>query len=182
MTLKSGTLEIRGTLPEDTIAGIVRAAAARVSPPMKVTNVTTQSTLVTNTMLRERLLALLSGFFALVSLALAGVGLYGVLTYSVVRQTREIGIRIALGATWRLIVGGVLGGIAAYIAIGLATGLGAGLWLSQFLTKLLYEVQPGDSVTILLPLGLLLLGAVPAMLLPARRAATVDPVIALRDE
>jgi ABC-type antimicrobial peptide transport system permease subunit len=149
---------------------------------MKVTNVTKQSTLVTNTLLRERLLALLSAFFALVSLALAGVGLYGVLSYSVVRQTREIGIRIALGATWRMIVGAVLGGLAAYVAFGLATGLGAGLWLARFLTTLLYDVRPGDAVTILLPLGLLLLVVLPAALLPARRAATVDPVIALRDE
>jgi predicted permease len=182
MTLKSGTLEIRTSLPDEAVAGVVRAAAARVSPPMKVTNVTKQSTLVTNTMLRERLLALLSAFFALVSLALAGVGLYGVLSYSVVRQTREIGIRMALGATWRLIVGGVLGGIAAYVAVGLVTGLGAGLWLARFLSKLLYEVRPGDTATILLPLGLLLLVVLPAALLPARRAATVDPVVALRDE
>jgi predicted permease len=182
MTLKSGALEVRSSLPDDAVAGAVRAATARVSPPMKVTNVTKQSTLVTNTLLRERLLALLSAFFALVSLALAGVGLYGVLSYSVVRQTREIGIRIALGATWRLIVQGLLGGIAVYLAIGLATGLGAGLWLARLLGTLLYDVRPGDAATILLPLGLLLLVTLPAALLPARRAATVDPVVALRDE
>ncbi len=182
MTLKSGTLEVRSSLPDDAVASAVRAAAVRVSPPMKVTDVTKQSTLVTNTLLRERLLALLSAFFALVSLALAGVGLYGVLSYSVVRQTREIGIRIALGATWRLIVQGLLGGISVYLAIGLATGLGAGLWLARFLGTLLYDVRPGDAATILLPLGLLLLVTLPAALLPARRAATVDPVVALRDE
>jgi predicted permease len=182
MTMRSGTLEVRSNLSDEAVGGIVRAAATRVSPPMKVTNVTKQSTLVTNTMLRERLLALLSGFFALISLALAGVGLYGVLSYSVVRQTREIGIRIALGASWRMIVGGVLGGVAAYVALGLVTGLGAGLWLARFLTRLLYEVRPGDTATILLPLGLLLLVVLPAALLPARRAAIVDPVVALRDE
>ena len=74
-----GTLAIRSTLPDAGLTDAVRGAASRVTPAMKVTGVTRQSTLVTNTMLRERLLALLSGFFALVSLALAAVGLYGVL-------------------------------------------------------------------------------------------------------
>jgi ABC-type antimicrobial peptide transport system permease subunit len=149
---------------------------------MKVTSVTRQSTLVTNTMLRERLLALLSGFFALVSLALAAVGVYGVLSYSVVQQTREIGIRMALGAARRTVVRGVVAGIAGYVALGLLAGLAAGLWLSRFVTRLLYNINTSDASSILLPLTLLLVVAAVSSVLPARRAATVDPVVALRDE
>jgi predicted permease len=182
MTRTGGTLEIRSPLPAEALAPAVRAAAARGTPPMKVTGVSQQSTLVTNTMLRERLLALLSGFFALVSLALAAVGLYGVLSYSVVQQTREIGIRMALGAARRTVVRGVLAGVAGYVAVGMAIGLAAGFWLSRFVAKLLYEVRPGDATVMLLPTALLLLVAGVASLLPARRAAGVDPVIALRDE
>ena len=149
---------------------------------MKVTGVTRQSTLVTNTMLRERLLALLSGFFALVSLALAAVGLYGVLSYSVVQQTREIGIRMALGAARRTVVQGVVGGVAGYVALGMAAGVAGGLWLSRFVATLLYEVRPSDAATIAWPVVTLLVVATVAAVLPARRAAGVDPAVALRDE
>jgi hypothetical protein len=182
MTTAGGTLEIRSTLSTATLADAVRRAAMGVTPRMKVTNVTLQSTLVANSMLRERLLALLSGFFALVSLAMAAVGLYGVLSYSVVQQTREIGIRVALGATRRIVVRGVLGALAGYVVVGTATGVVAGLWLSQFVVKLLYEIRPGTIATIAWPVATLLFVATAAALLPARRAASVDPVVALRDE
>jgi ABC-type antimicrobial peptide transport system permease subunit len=147
-----------------------------------VTNVTSQYSLVTNTMLRERLLAILAGFFALVSLSLAAVGLYGVLSFSVVQQTREIGIRMALGATTRSVVAGVLGGVGGYVAGGMVAGLAAGLWMARFLTAVLFGVLPGDPATIALPLLLLLGVALVASLLPARQAAGVDPIVALRDE
>ena len=182
MTMRSGTMEIRSTLSEARLSTAIRAAAARVSPRMKVTNVTSQSALVTNTMLRERLLAILAGFFALVSLSLAAVGLYGVLSFSVLQQTREIGIRVALGATARSVVAGVLGGVGGYIAAGMIAGLAAGLWMSRFLSAVLYDVQPGDPWTVALPVVLLLAVALVAALLPARQAAAVDPMIALRDE
>jgi predicted permease len=182
MMRNGGTLAIRSGAPPEALTSAVRAAAARVTPPMKVTGTTLQSTLVTNTMLRERLLALLSGFFALVSLALAAVGLYGVLSYSVVQQTREIGIRMALGAPRRTVVRGVVAGVAGYVALGTVAGLAAGLWLSRLVSWLLYESRPSDPSSILLPLGLLLLVATVASVLPARRAATVDPMVALRDE
>ena len=176
MTLRSGTLEVRSALSEAALTTAVRAAAARVSPKMKVTNVTSQYPLVTNTMLRERLLAILAGFFALVSLSLAAVGLYGVLSFSVVQQTRDIGIRMALGATTRSVVAGVLRGVGGYVAAGMVAGLAAGLWMSRFLTAVLFGVLPGDPATIALPLLLLLGVALVASLLPARQAAAVDPI------
>jgi ABC-type antimicrobial peptide transport system permease subunit len=149
---------------------------------MKVVEVTAQSTLIANTMLRERLLALLSGFFAVLSLALAAVGLYGVLSYSVVQQTREIGIRVALGATRRAVVRGVVRGISVHVLLGMAVGLAVGLWLSQFVAKLLYEVKPLDAASVGWPVALLAIVALAAALLPARRAAGIDPMVALRDE
>jgi putative ABC transport system permease protein len=177
-----GTLAIRSTLPDGTLTEAVRGAAARLTPAMKVTGVTRQSTLVTNTMLRERLLALLSGFFALVSLTLAAVGLYGVLSYSVVQQTREIGIRMALGAARRTVVQEVVGGVAAYVALGMAAGVAGGIWLSRLVSTLLYEVRPNDLATIAWPVVMLLVVATVAAVLPARRAAGIDPAVTLRDE
>jgi putative ABC transport system permease protein len=182
MTRTGGTLAIRSALSPEAMASAVRSAATHVTPRMKVSGVTLQSTLVANTMLRERLLAVLSGFFALVSLALAAIGLYGVLSYSVVQQTREIGIRMALGAPRRTVVRTVVGGVAGYVALGIVAGLAAGLWLSRFVTWLLYDSRPSDASSILLPLGLLLLVATVASVLPARRAVRVDPIVALRDE
>lgn len=164
------------------LADAVRRAAGSVSPAMKVTSVTLQSTLVGNSMLTERLLALLSGFFALVSLAMAAVGLYGVLSYSVVQQTREIGIRVALGAPRRVVIRGVLGALAVYVLAGIVSGVAAGLYLSQFVAKLLFEISPAAAASIVLPVTTLLAVATLAALLPARRAASVDPVVALRDE
>lgn len=173
---------IRSTLPDSRLTAAVRGAAARLTPAMKVTGVTRQSTLVTNTMLRERLLALLSGFFALVSLALAAVGLYGVLSYTVVQQTREIGIRMALGAARRTVVREVVGGVAAYVALGMAAGVAGGIWLSRLVATLLYEVRPNDLATIAWPVLTLLVVATVAAVLPARRAAGIDPAVTLRDE
>jgi len=89
---------------------------------------------------------------------------------------------VALGATARSVVAGVLGGVGGYIAAGMIAGLAAGLWMSRFLSAVLYDVQPGDPWTVALPVVLLLAVALVAALLPARQAAAVDPMIALRDE
>jgi predicted permease len=179
---RGGTLEIRSRLGLNAVAGAVRDLARRTTPDLKVSGATLQSTLITNTMLRERLLALLSGFFGLISLALAGVGLYGVLSYSVVQQRRDIGIRVALGARQRAIVAGVVQGVAGYVGVGIAVGVSCGLWLAQFFEKLLYDVRSRDGISMVLPILELLLVAIIAALLPARRAARVDPIVVLRDE
>jgi predicted permease len=145
-------------------------------------DVTLQSALVDDALLRERLLALLAGFFALAALALVGVGLYGVLGYSVVRRTKEIGIRMALGARQSSVVRLVMREIAAAATVGLATGLVLGHLLARPVESLLYEVKPGDFRSLALPLALLLAAAVLASLRPAWRAARVEPSVALRNE
>jgi ABC-type antimicrobial peptide transport system permease subunit len=143
---------------------------------------TPQSTVVTNTLLRERLLALLSAFFGVVSLTLAAVGLYGVLTYSVVQRTREIGIRRALGASGRAAVARVLGDVARFAGVGAILGVAGGIYGARFLRVLLYDVTPLDPRSLLLPIAALLAVGIVAAVVPARRAASVDPMVALRDE
>ncbi len=106
--------------------------------------------------MRERLLALLSGFFALVGLVLAAVGLYGVLSYSVVQRTREIGIRVALGARQLRVIRTVLADVGAATLVGIACGLAGALYLSRFVQALLFEVTPLDFWSLALPLGTLL--------------------------
>ena len=151
-------------------------------PSLRVTEFGLQSTRVANTLLRERLLALLSGFFAAVGLLMAAVGLYGVLSYSVVRRTREIGIRMALGARSGALVIAIVRDAALMTGIGIIVGLAGGLYLSGFVKGLLHEVHPTDAFSIVMPIGCLLLTAFFAAVPAARRASLLDPVEALRSE
>jgi ABC-type antimicrobial peptide transport system permease subunit len=113
---------------------------------------------------------------------LAAVGLYGVLSYSVVQRTREIGIRVALGARQLGVIRTVLTDIGNAAFIGAVFGLAGGLYLARFIETLLFEVTPHDFWSLTLPLATLFATAALAAILPAARAARVDPVIALRYE
>ena len=156
----------------------VRAA----SPLFRVTTSRPNRDVIDRTLLRERLMALLAGFFALVGLVLAAVGLYGVMSYSVVQRTREIGIRMALGARQLRVVRAVFTDASAAAVAGAIVGLAGGLYASRFVETLLFEVKPLEFWSLALPIGTLLLTAAIAATLPALRAARVDPVIALRYE
>jgi len=183
LSLRStGTVHVRVAGDPAPFAARLREEVRAASPSLRVTSAISQSALVDRTILRERLLALLSGFFALVGLALAAVGLYGVLSYAVVQRTREIGIRVALGARQLRVVRTVLAEIGPAVLIGGAGGLAGGLYLSRYARALLFEVTPFDFWSLALPLATFLLAGLLAALLPAMRAARVDPVIALRYE
>jgi putative ABC transport system permease protein len=131
---------------------------------------------------QERLVAMLSGFFGALALLLAGLGLYGVTSYAVTRRQNEIGIRMALGAQWADVVALVLRQGLIMTAIGIAVGLAAAAALTRYLEGMLFGITPLDPVTFVGVALLFLAVAAIAAFVPARRAARVDPNIALRCE
>ncbi len=131
---------------------------------------------------RERLLATLSGFFGALALALAVIGLYGVMSYNVARRRNEIGIRMALGAEQARVLRMVLGEVAILIVLGLALGLAGAIYGTRFLASFLYRLEPNDPTTLVTACVVLAVSAVVAGFLPARRAANLDPMTALREE
>jgi ABC-type antimicrobial peptide transport system permease subunit len=178
----NGTLHVRVAGDPTALVSRLREEIRAGSSLFRATTVTSQAAAVRQTLLRERLLALLSGFFAVVGLVLAAVGLYGVLSYSVVERTREIGIRVALGARRSRVVRTVLAEAGSTALVGAGVGLAGALYLSRFLKALLFEVTPLDFWSLVVPLATLVLTGLLAAALPALRATRVDPVIALRYE
>jgi ABC-type antimicrobial peptide transport system permease subunit len=130
----------------------------------------------------ERLVASLCGVFSALATGLAMVGLYGVMSYTVTRRTREIGIRMALGAMARDVARRVLGEAGVLVAVGLMAGGAAAWWLSRYISSQLYEVTPVDVASYAGAAALLTVVAMLATVLPARRAARIEPMRALRDE
>jgi predicted permease len=164
------------------VSEVVRA----IDRDVPMAPVRTLSEIVNAALVRERLVATLSSVFGLVALALICIGLYGLMAFTVSRRTSEIGIRMALGAT-RSSVRWLVGRQALRIVLtGLAIGIPAawigGLLASRQLSSLLYEVTTTDPVTIVVAAGVLVLVAMGAAMLPARRAVRIDPVVALRSE
>ncbi|MBZ5607077.1 MAG: ABC transporter permease [Acidobacteriia bacterium] len=176
------TLEVRSAASPLALKPELSQAVRRVHPSLKINDVTLQSARIDSTLLGERLLAMLSGFFGMVALVLAFIGLYGVLSYAVVRRTKEIGIRIALGARQLAVVHLVINDILLTAAIGLAAGMAGGVALARLVKAVLFEVRPSDVGSLALPLACLLLSSVLAAAPPAWRAVRVDPMVALRYE
>jgi ABC-type antimicrobial peptide transport system permease subunit len=135
---------------------------------------------VAATLLKPRLYAVLLTVFAVFALAIAGVGLFGVLSYTVALRAREIGVRAALGAQVSDIIGLVVGQSVTIAGAGLTAGLIASFWLSRALGTFLYGITAHDGLSFIVVAVALLLVAVVASIVPARRAARVDPVKALR--
>lgn len=130
---------------------------------------------------QERLVATLSGFFGLLALLLAGIGLYGVTSYAVARRRVEIGIRMALGADPAGIVRLVLKSVAMLVAAGVLAGVVLSTWASTFMASLLYGISPRDPMTFVLAVVMLTAIAAVAGALPASRASRIDPAVTLRD-
>jgi predicted permease len=182
-----------GTLPLNDITFLVRyrgdtqamATALRervhaVDPSMPVYTMMTMADAVNESIAQPRFYMMLLTAFAGLALLLAALGIYGVISYAVTQRTRELGIRIALGATQERVVRLVLGqGIALTVA-GVAVGLVGALWLVRLLAALVYGVGTTDAATFAGVAAVLLVVAGVASYLPARRAARVDPVIAMR--
>jgi ABC-type antimicrobial peptide transport system permease subunit len=129
----------------------------------------------------ERLVAKLAGFFGLLATGLAALGIYGVTAYAVGRRRREIGIRMALGADTGRVVRMVLRRLYLLVALGLLIGAALSMWASKYVASLLYGLQPRDTATLLIAGGLLATASLIAGWMPARRAARIDPAIVLRE-
>jgi ABC-type antimicrobial peptide transport system permease subunit len=164
------------------MAGTVRRVIGEVLKGVPVTRVKTLSEQVDSAIVPERLIATLSEFFGTVGAALAGIGLYGLLAYSVARRTNEIGIRMALGATagdaGRLVLKDAMGMSCA----GFALGVFIVLWAKPLVASLVQDLKPESIVPLALAGGAMAAVALLASYLPARRAAALDPMAALRHE
>ena len=172
---------IRSNLPQGEITASVSRALTEVNPSLD-TNFEWFRTIVQGSMLRERLMATLSGFFGVLALVLATIGLYGILSYGVASRTNEIGIRIALGARVREIVKLVLREALVLVLIGIVAGIPAVLVVARFASTLLFDLSPTDPISLTLAGLVMLAVAVVAAYLPARRATRIDPLVALRYE
>lgn len=165
-----------------TLAAMLRAEVQKARPEFRVSNVQTQTEIVERHTVRERMLAILSLFFAGVALILAGVGLYGVLSYAVLQRRREIGIRMALGAQPSNVVTQITRETFAMLALGSLVGLAAGVASERFVDTLLFGVKATDIAVLTVPLLTLLAAALLAALPPTLQAVRVDPAQALRSE
>ena len=179
--ISSHQFSLRTNVRPEAVAGEVRRAVREVMPTVTVAKVTTMTDQVDASMIPERLIAMLSAFFGALGALLAAVGLYGLLAYTVARRTREIGIRMALGATHLDVMRMVLGGALGLAGTGLAIGLPLAFWSQRIATAFVNDLPAG---------GLPLVGAAAAMIVvalvaafvPASRAARVSPIESLRQE
>jgi predicted permease len=166
----------------ESIVPQVRQTIRQVNSNLPIDEVVSLSDHIDRSLVQQKLIARLASFFGLLALLLACVGLYGVLSYAVARRTNEIGIRMALGAKSRDVLWLVLREALKLVLIGIVIGLVTSLVATKTASSLLFELKPNDPLTIILSTLLLLSIATLAAYLPARRAARVDPMVALRDE
>ena len=168
--------------PPESLLTAVKREVWRIDADQPVTNVRTMDSLVATDLAWRRFVLVLIGIFALTAMGLAGVGIYGVVAYSVRQRTQEIGVRMALGARRGSVVWLVFRQTTPWIATGLAAGGAGAAALTRLLAAHLYEVQPRDPLTFALAAAMLLLVAAAANAVPARQATRVDPIAALRYE
>jgi putative ABC transport system permease protein len=176
------TFTVRTTLAPEQLIASVRRQAQAVDPNQPIDGIRTLEQLRAESIAPERLNLTLLGVFAAIALVLALVGIYGVISWSVTQQTREIGVRMALGAQTGAVMRLVVGRGMKLVGVGVALGLAGALLLTRLMAALLFGVGATDPVTFVF-ITLLLAGvALLACLIPARRATKVDPMVVLRSE
>ena len=180
--VSSMSVMLKTSVPPMSLADAVRAEVYRVDGNLPVSNVSTLDALVAKSISQQRFYMLLLTIFAGVALVLAAIGIFGVLSYAVSQRTREIGIRMALGAQGRSVVRLIVRQAMVLVACGVAAGLVLGLLVSQTMAKMLFDVRPSDPMTYVTVSAVLAAVALVASYLPARRATRVDPIVALRAE
>jgi predicted permease len=176
------TVLVRTAADPLAFAPTLRERAAEVDRRAIVYNVATAQDLIDRSLLRERLVATISSLFGALALLLAAIGLYGVLSYGIAQRTRELGIRIAIGAEGRSIRMMVLREAGWVLAFGIVGGLAGAWWLGRLVNSLLYGVQPSDLASVGIAVGVLAAAGTLAAWIPARRASRIDPIQALRYE
>ncbi|HKS81600.1 MAG TPA: FtsX-like permease family protein, partial [Candidatus Acidoferrales bacterium] len=176
------SLAVRTTGDPTAVAGAIRAAVWSVDSQLPVANLETMDQIESRSLSQKRFQSALLAVFAVSALLLAGLGIYGVLAFSVARRTNEIGIRMALGAQSANILKLVMQRGLAPVAIGFVLGVGGALALGRLVAGLLFGVSPYDWRTILIVLAITAAAALAACWIPARRATRVDPLVALRYE
>jgi ABC-type antimicrobial peptide transport system permease subunit len=180
--LEEMALVVRTPLAAAAVAPAIRSLVASLDPEVPVADIHQLAAIRDASISTDRFRTLVLGAFGLLALVLAGVGVFGVISYGVVQRTKEIGIRIALGARRREILRLVVGEGLVTVAGGIAAGLIAGAALSRLLVTLLYQVKPWDPATFVAIAAVIAGAALAACVLPARRALGVDPAVALRSE
>jgi predicted permease len=173
---------VRSAVPPQALESAIRAQMAALDPAVPVFQVSTMDELLATQLTEERFHTLLLACFAGIALLLTMIGLYGVMAYSVTRRTREIGVRIALGASRSLVLSMVLKQAVVLLAVGLALGLTASLATDRLLESMLFGISSLHPGVLGLSALLMLLTGLLAAYLPARRATKVDPMVALRYE
>jgi predicted permease len=172
---------VRTTMPEATVSAAITSALREIHPSILLRFSTLDQT-IWNSLARERLMATLSGFFGGLATLIAVIGLYGVMSYAVMRRRMEIGIRMALGADRAAVVRMIVADAAKLLAIGLPIGAGLAIAGGHFAATLLYGLKPWDPTTLVIATAGLGLVATLASWIPARRAARLEPTTALRQE
>jgi predicted permease len=179
---KGGSFELRTSRDPMTVVPDVRDTVRQAGTDIPVVNLLTQTETIERQLFQERLVARLASLFGVVALLLVAIGLYGLLAHEVTRGSREIGIRVALGAPTGQVLARVVRQGVVLAAFGLAIGAAGSLAVTRLLGSMLFEVKPGDPVTLVGVSLLLMLVALAACYIPAHRASHVDPLVALRHE
>ncbi len=173
---------LRSDLPFEALAADVRRVVAAMDPTLPLVKPRTMDEVFAETIARPRFLAELLMIAAGLALALAAIGTYGILAYSVSQRRKEIGIHMAMGASRERVLGMVLGQGMLLAGVGLVVGVGASLLLTRFLQTQLFNVKPSDPATLAAVVAFIAAVALVACFLPAHRATRVDPMVVLRDE
>jgi ABC-type antimicrobial peptide transport system permease subunit len=175
-------LTVRTTDDSNRLIDAIRRVTRDIEGAVSVTDTRTMEDNMNRTLMQERFVATLGGFFGVVALMLAAIGLYGVMAQSVTRRTREIGIRMALGAEARKVLWLVLRDAIIMVAIGTVIGAAAALTLTKYTESMLYGVKAQDPWTLAAAGAVLIAVTAMAGFLPARRATRIEPMRALREE
>jgi macrolide transport system ATP-binding/permease protein len=178
----AGALVVQTSRPIPGIEKIVGEGLASISPNLTITRFQTFQQQINDRFTDERLISRLTSLFGLLALLLAAIGLYGVTAYTVARRTKDIGIRMALGAARSRVVGTIMGGAMLQTVAGLSIGIPVATFCVRYVKSQLYEITSVNVPVMTIAIGVLVLAAAVAGIIPARRAASIDPIKALRTE